>query len=385
MKIGFFTSNKEWGGSESYLKSIIHGMREKGHNVVFFGVEGSRLFQEINAEGIECAAWTSSRYTRSDKGGLIEVILRAIPLYVTLLLGNLREMMYLQKLFKINSVDVMHINVSGYEVAAASCRLRGIPCLAMNLITPPDEIYWFRRWMMKMTLRLSNHVSSKSNSCTEKWIELACLNRNKCSYVWNSVDLSRFKYDETKHKNINDVFRLISLGRLHPMKGYIYLLEAMKLLNDENITLDIYGEGHQREELRGLISDLGLKDKVSLFEHIENPEDQLMIADCFVLPSVSHESCPAVLPEAMACGLPLITSDFAPLTEVNIDGTTGIVVPMRDSDALAGAIRCLYEDRNLAENMGQAGYQRARDHFSRERMIEETASIYQELWTKKVT
>ena len=113
--------------------------------------------------------------------------------------------------------------------------------------------------------------------------------------------------------------------------------------------------------------------------HVENAEDCLQQADCFVLPSVSHESCPAVLAEAMASGLPLITSDFGPLAEVNLNGETGLVVPMHDPKALADAIRTLADAPKRCRDLGQAGRARAVEHFSRDAMIDKTLAIYESL------
>jgi len=86
-----------------------------------------------------------------------------------------------------------------------------------------------------------------------------------------------------------------------------------------------------------------------------------------------------VLAEAMASGLPIITSDFGPLPEINIDGETGIVVAAGDSAALAGAIRYLVDHPDQSMQFGRNGVKRAVECFSRERMVEAMLHIYREL------
>jgi glycosyltransferase involved in cell wall biosynthesis len=99
-------------------------------------------------------------------------------------------------------------------------------------------------------------------------------------------------------------------------------------------------------------------------------------ASCLVLPSVSHESFGIVIAEAMASGLPVITSDFGPLPEINVDGETGIVAPMGDTGALANAIRRLMEHPDDAERFGRNGMKRALERFSRQRTLEAMLRIY---------
>jgi len=95
-----------------------------------------------------------------------------------------------------------------------------------------------------------------------------------------------------------------------------------------------------------------------------------------VLASVAFEACPFVLLEAMAASLPLVTSNFGALPEVNIDGETGFVTPMHDSLALASAIRRLMDNPPLALRMGQLGLQRVKVLYSREQMVRSALDVY---------
>lgn len=396
MRIGYFTSIEGWGGSETYLKSLMLGVRERGHKPLLFGVDGTRLWDEAKAAGIEAIAWYSvskgngsspqgARAARSAASVRFVKSVRRVarclaPRCMRLLAGCAGEAKHLSRLFAVHPVDVMHVNVSGFEVAGLACRRVGIPTVAMNMITPPIERYWIRRWLMRHTLRRYDHVSSQSEYCTRTWAEMFGLDATSCSHVWNSPDVERFRPDPIVHvRRREDHFRIVSLGRLHPMKGYRYLVDAMAALNDKRASATVFGEGPLRKELESQIASLGLADSVQLPGYAEDPEVALRDADCFVLPSVSHESCPAVLAEAMASGLPLVTSDFGPLAEINSHGSTGLVVPARDPERLAQALVRLMNDPDLAVRMGNTGRRKAVESFSRELMIDKTLALYSEV------
>jgi len=406
MKIGFFTSIEGWGGSETYLLTLMKGIRKAGHVPVLFGIEGTRLFRDARDVEIECVAW--KRISQGEevasvgtgdtphlnplpqverKGGAPGRILRElkkatlflIPGWLKLLVGNAREVLTLRRVFARHRVDVMHVSNSGYEVAGIACKLCNIPSLVMNMITPPPEPNRVRRWLMKNTLRGYGHISSQSRNCTEAWIRFADLQPKRCSFVWNGVDLSRFMEGGQRLRRVDDPFKVVSLGRLHPMKGYRYLIEAVRMINDPRLKVDIYGEGEEEKVLQSLIRDLGIEGQVFLRGYIENPEEVLREADCFVLPAVSHESCPAVVPEAMACCLPVITSDFGPLPEININGETGIVTLARDVATLADAIRTLMKDPALCDAMGRLGRSRVVACFTVDQMVAKLIGMYQKL------
>jgi rhamnosyl/mannosyltransferase len=101
-------------------------------------------------------------------------------------------------------------------------------------------------------------------------------------------------------------------------------------------------------------------------------------ADFLVLPSVTTEEMfGMVLLEAMAAGRPVITTAVpSGVREVNVPGETGLEVPIRDPEALAGAMRTLAEDPLLRERFGRAGRARVRQHFTVDRMIDAHLELY---------
>ena len=134
--------------------------------------------------------------------------------------------------------------------------------------------------------------------------------------------------------------KIISVGRGHWIKGYDYALQTCHILKEQNFPFhyDIIG-GAGEEELQFLISDLGLQDSVSLMGRMPQAEvfKRMGEASLLLMPSL-EEGVPNVVVEAMALGLPVISTDCGGVPELIEDSVNGWVVPTRDAQAMAGAI-----------------------------------------------
>ena len=154
---------------------------------------------------------------------------------------------------------------------------------------------------------------------------------------------------------------VIYLGRLEEVKGLSYLLKAFALLNANNTTLVIIGDGSLREPLTGLARELGISANVR-FAGYAAPEEALnyyAIADVFVLPSVTtpngKETWGLVVNEAMNQGVPVIATDAVGAAAGGLvqNGVNGFVVAERDSKALAEAIQRIINDDELRLEMSR--------------------------------
>jgi glycosyltransferase involved in cell wall biosynthesis len=159
--------------------------------------------------------------------------------------------------------------------------------------------------------------------------------------------------------------RLISVGRQHWVKGYEDALVAVALSRREghDITLTIVGADRGAgEALRFAVADLNLGDAVVFAgpKSVAGVRAALARADAFVLSSVSEGMSRAAI-EAMAMGLPVITTDVGGMPELVRDGVEGLLVPPRDPPALADAFSLLARDRARRAAMGQAAMGRAGD------------------------
>jgi glycosyltransferase involved in cell wall biosynthesis len=170
-------------------------------------------------------------------------------------------------------------------------------------------------------------------------------------------------------------------GRLMPQKGVADLLAALDLLQHVRPALRtlIAGDGPLRGELEGTASAFRLLgDRVRFLGHRDDVPRLLAASDLLVLPSL-YEGLPNVVLEAMRSARPVVATAAPGTTEVVADGTTGLLVPVRDPTALARAIRTVVDDHALARRLGDAGRARAEAEFGVETMVERFAALYEDL------
>ena len=171
---------------------------------------------------------------------------------------------------------------------------------------------------------------------------------------------------------------VLFVGRMRYYKGLHVLVEAMAKV--ENARCLIVGVGPLEAEIRSQVAALGLAERVFFAGEVDDADlpAYYRAADIFCLPSVHRsEALGIVLLEAMASGLPLISTELGTGTSwVNLHETTGLVVPPEDADALAAAIDQLARNDGERRGFGQAALSRAVSEFGLEQMLERTEGIY---------
>ncbi len=189
---------------------------------------------------------------------------------------------------------------------------------------------------------------------------------NKVRIISNPVMTPEFNDGPTEYDLSN--LSLIAMGRLHHQKGFDTLLKAMRNVHDSmpDLRLTILGEGPMRKSLECYRNELGLEDIVQFPGRVKRPQDILKQAELFVLSSVT-EGFPNVLCEAMAVGLPVVSTNCpSGPNEIIEDGKSGVLVPVGDSEAMAEAILSLMSDYHFRRKMGE----NARDVIRRFSLVE---------------
>jgi glycosyltransferase involved in cell wall biosynthesis len=163
-------------------------------------------------------------------------------------------------------------------------------------------------------------------------------------------------------------------------KGIRYLLEALRLLRGEvPFHLTVVHRPGSKGAPR-LVQQLGLHGRVTFLERLSTTElvEQYNRAQVLVSPSL-YEGFGLPAAEAMSCGTAVVTTTAGALSEIVEDGTSGVLVPPGNVEALAGAIKALIEDPARCREMGSAGARRVRERFSWERTADETIALYEEV------
>jgi len=203
----------------------------------------------------------------------------------------------------------------------------------------------------------------------------------KTRLVHHGIDLSPFAAaSPDRPAAAGRPYVIGTLCRLdEPKKGVAVLLKATAELEARGVpvTLRIAGQGYSRKSLEQQAAALGLRD-CQFLGFVDDAPSFYATLDTFVLPSFS-EGMPLVNIEAMAAGLPVVTSDVGGAAEAVLDGECGFVVPPGDATALASALEVLARDPKRRQSFGQAGFARARRDFSIEAMFHKLRAVYDEV------
>lgn len=198
--------------------------------------------------------------------------------------------------------------------------------------------------------------------------------------IYNGLDFAEFERADFS----STPPLIIAVGRLIPKKGFSDLIRACALFAEHGTSFrcEIVGEGLLEKELRRQIDELRLQNDVELTG--AKPQTQLRrrlaAANVFVLPSVidpdgGRDNLPTVIMEAMATGLPVVSTNIGGIPEMVIENETGFLVQPGDAAAMADAIERVINDPSLAQRLGQFGYERAQALFSIEKNVRELCAL----------
>lgn len=182
----------------------------------------------------------------------------------------------------------------------------------------------------------------------------------KTKVIHCGIDLNRFKYevDKVNVGKINSHINILSIGRLSGIKGFTYLVRALRLLKDDGLAFDcsIIGDGPLKTMLVRLVRDLGLEDDVHFLGSKKADEipAYLKKADVFILACATdkidgHDGIPVVFMESMAYGTPVIGTNISGIPELIIDGKTGFCAESENVQSLADTVKRLTHCNCLPE------------------------------------
>ncbi|MFN0149177.1 MAG: glycosyltransferase family 4 protein [bacterium] len=196
--------------------------------------------------------------------------------------------------------------------------------------------------------------------------------QRKVERIYNGLDLAEFPVAVRSGAPKAGVPLIASVGRLVPKKGYDVLLKSIALLRDSGraIRAEIIGDGELRDELAREIDRLCLGGLVEMRGAASHAavRDLLSRADVFALPARiaedgNRDGLPVVVCEAMASGVPVVSTPVVGIPEAVEHGVTGMLVPENDPAALAAAIRDILEDPARARRFAASARRRIDERF----------------------
>jgi glycosyltransferase involved in cell wall biosynthesis len=298
----------------------------------------------------------------------------------------------LGKVVRNYSVNAVHICYFDYFSAIAwMAKLHGVPTIIYEAVN--SGVFNARSWKRSL-LRLRTRIMTKhvtrliaiSEFVKQQLIE-GGVSPEKIDVRRLGVDHRRFTLaPEAKSCLVKDY--LISpdevivstISFLNPFKNPQTILEACGLLARDGIRFRLFvaGDGGLMAELKILSRRQGIADRVHWLGHIPDPRRLLQGSDIFALASVG-EAFGLVLPEAMACSLPVVSTRSGGIVEIVEEGVTGFLVSPLNPEAFAKALKRLIEDRELREYMGKRGQERVARLFTLDKVIANTMDIYKSM------
>ncbi len=206
---------------------------------------------------------------------------------------------------------------------------------------------------------------------------------DKIHIVHYGLDIGQFTPDPERKPNAIPV--LLTIGRLVEKKGLPYLVKACRILVEQGYEFEslVIGQGPEEKMLRQLVQEYGLDDRVHLLGAMpqERVRELLRQADIFVLPCVvasdgDRDGIPVVLIEAMAMGLPVISTSLSGIPELIENGVSGWVVSPQDEEELARAVAILLRDPQQRAKMGAAGRRKVLEEFNIERSAAQLRALF---------
>jgi colanic acid/amylovoran biosynthesis glycosyltransferase len=415
MKIAFFVAHFPVL-SEPFILNQIAGTIERGHEVDIYSLDGppddiskvhplvekynliERTIYAPNRPNNELWRWikglflltanlsknpsvclqlfNTSRYVSQAKS--LKMLYRAIP--------------FLQK----KSYDIIHCQFSTLGVFGVWFRQLGlIEGKLISTFRGSDISKFLPRWGEQVYQELFKETDFFLANCEffkNKAVALGC-DTNKIHVHGSGIDCSKFSFQERYFPEDGKI-RVATTGRLVEKKGIEYVIRAIAKVAQTypNIEYNVIGDGDLKEHFEKLSTELNVSHIVKLLGWKQQKEIVEILDNChiFVAPSVTgadgNQDAPVnTLKEAMAMGLPVISTLHGGIPELVEDGVSGFLVPERDADAIAQKLTYLMEHSQDWQKMGKAGRKRVEENYDMTKLNDELVAIYQQMLDGELT
>lgn len=204
---------------------------------------------------------------------------------------------------------------------------------------------------------------------------------------YSGIDCSKFEYVERQRVS-GEPIKVLTIARLIEKKGVVFAIDAVSSLlsKGEKVEYVVVGDGMLRQSLQQLIEDMGIERHIRLVGSKTHEQVRTFLEQAHVLiaPSLTSENgdqegIPNAIKEAMASGLPVVSTFHSGIPELVSDGVSGLLVPERDAASLADALAYLIRHPEICKDMGQAGRRQVEQKFDTNVLSKKLEELYLEL------
>ncbi len=300
---------------------------------------------------------------------------------------------YFRKVLTAHSVKLVHAHWGRYGILLLPlCQRLKLPLITSfyGIDVSRHARHRFYLYRLRQLFDQGSAFIVLSNKMKQDILNLGCPEK-KIFVHYQGVDINTFSFSKRPHlpdslQAGKQRFDILLHGRFVEKKGLDYGIRAFKIIADKypQAFLTIIGDGELRKKLQYLVKSIGLQDRVTFLgfrPHSEIPAI-LKTMDILLSPNVtSHngdkEGIPTTIKEAMATGLPVVSTYHSGIPELVLDGKTGFLVPERDIDALAEKLENLITDQQLREEFGKNGAEVIKGHSDLFKQARKLEDIYQ--------
>jgi len=246
--------------------------------------------------------------------------------------------------------------------------------------------YRLSSWMERTGVEASDCVIAVSSEMKKDILECYDIAEEKVRVIHNGIDLDEYRHVDTdiaRHEYGIWEDYILFVGRMSRQKGIFHLLDAVPSLPEDVQVVLCAGAPDTEEVEREVVKEAAKWRNVRLIREMV-PKDKIIElyshARVFCCPSI-YEPFGIINLEAMACETPVVASAVGGITEVVVDGETGLLVEPGQPGELVRALGKILRDEGLARDMGKAGRERVKRFFSWDSIARQTARLYEELVT----
>ncbi len=355
LKLLYVDTETVWRGGQEQIYTLITGMLQCGHKVWLAAPPGAPLAERAKRAGASLLSF-QQRFELS-------------PVATWQLFGFMRK----------HRFQIVHFNTPRPVLTGG---------LAASRSTFPRALVCSRRVNFPLRTRFSR---LKFNLFMDRVITVSASIRDTLIHdgvrpslvevIYEGMDLQGIDALPKAPPRVGDDRPVIGIvAHLSSEKGHITLIKAVSLLLQSypRLVLSVVGEGPLRAELEKLTNTLGASRSVLFLGFREDVDSVMKSFDIFCLPSLSEGLSSAIL-AAMGNRLPVVATSVGGIPELVTDRKTGLLVPPRDPERLARALRELLDSPDLRKRMGESGRRRVESHFTLEKKIRNFERLYLEL------